>query len=548
MTWRAEDPQGNEAGKIQWEIVKYTRGRGLDVGCGGTKAFPHFIGVDNGADIHLFGARFRPDVWVTDGTDLGIFASESVDFVFSSHMLEHVPPEKVVACLKEWLRVIKTGGYLVMYLPDENLYPKVGEPGANPDHKWNVSYVQLVEYMKKAGNWDLVDWQRRDQGYEYSLYTVFQKKDKGHVFSCNNPKPAKTAAVVRYGAYGDILQASSIFAGLKAQGYHVTVYCSPPGSDVILHDPNIDEFYFQDKDQVPNQALGQFWDYHSKKYDKWVNLSESAEGTLLALPGRFMHQVPPVMRHRMLDENYLQFQHETAGLPHVPMVKFFSTDAERQWAKGVRSRMTDFVIVWSLAGSSVHKTWPWVDNIIASILLEFPQVSFVLVGGDAAVLLEQGWFKVGDDAMPLKNEAGRKVQVEPRVHPMSGDWSIRETMAFCEQADMVIGPETGVLNGVSHLSMPKVVFLSHSSEKNLTRDWENTHTLWSANTVCPGRGNNEAPACHQLHYGWDHCKQALAEDGQPMGIAQCQADITAEMAHRVIWHALTGALAPEKAA
>ena len=549
MVWKADDPEGNESGKIRWELVKWTRGRGLDVGCGPNKAFPHMIGVDNGADTQLFGIQFKPDVWIDDAADLRLFGTDSMDFVFSSHVLEHIPFDNVVKCLKEWLRVIKIGGYLVMYLPDETLYPKVGEPGANPDHKWNVSYKLLVELMEKAGCWDLVEWQRRDQDREYSLFFVFQKKAKGHTFSCAKPKlQVKRAAVVRYGAFGDIVQASSVFAGLKQQGYHVTAYCSPPGSDVILHDPNVDEFYYQDKDQVPNHALSAFWDYHKTKYDKWVNLSESAEGTLLALPGRFLHGVPPKLRHKLADVNYLELQHDAAGIPHNPQVKFYPTAEEKAWAHTLRQTMGDYVIVWSLAGSSVHKTWPYVDHIIAALLLEFPTLHVVLVGGPAAVLLEQGWFKVGDDGQPLRDEQKRKIPVDPRVHPVSGDWSIRQTMAFSQIADCVIGPETGVLNAVSHDDNAKVVFLSHSSNENLTRDWNNTHVLWAANTHCPGRGANEAPACHQLHYGWDHCKNAVGEDGKPSGIAQCQMDITPEYAHKVIWHVITEGLKADKAA
>jgi len=548
MVWKADDPQGNESGKVRWELVKWTRGRGLDVGCGPNKAFPHMIGVDNGADIQLFGHQFKPDVWIDDAADLRLFGTESMDYVFSSHVLEHIPFDNVVKCLKEWLRVIKVNGYLVMYLPDETLYPKVGEPGANPDHKWNVSYQLMIELMEKAGHWDLVDWQLRDGGTEYSLFFVFQKKAKGHTFSCTNPKPTKTAAVVRYGAYGDIVQASSVFKGLKDQGYHVTVYCSPPGSDVILHDPNVDAFYYQDRDQVPNHALGHFWDYHKAKYDKWVNLSESAEGTLLALPGRFLHGTPPKLRHKLANFNYLELQHDAAGIPHKPQVHFYATPDEVSWARSLRKKMGNCVIVWSLAGSSVHKTWPFVDNMIASFLLEFPDLHFVLVGGPPAVLLEQGWFKVGEDGQPLRDEAKRKIQVDPRVHPMSGDWTIRETMAFSQVADIVIGPETGVLNAVSHEPNAKVVFLSHSSNENLTRDWDNTHVLWAENTVCKGRGNNEAPACHQLHYGWDHCTQTKNEKGEWSGLAQCQMDIKPEHAHRVIWHVITEALEADKAA
>ena len=54
MVWRAEDPQGNEAAKVKWDIIPYTRGIVLDLGCGPHKAFPHFIGVDSGKDSERY--------------------------------------------------------------------------------------------------------------------------------------------------------------------------------------------------------------------------------------------------------------------------------------------------------------------------------------------------------------------------------------------------------------------------------------------------------------------------------------------------------------
>ena len=548
MVWRREDPQGDEAGKIRWELVKWTRGRGLDIGCGPQKAFPHFIGVDNNIDASLFGIQARPDVWIEDAQDLRLFASEQYDFAFSSHLLEHIPFENVVKTLKEWLRVIKIGGYLILYLPDETLYPKVGEEGANIDHKWNVSYAKVVDLMQKAGHWDLVDWQRRDQDREYSLFFVFQKKDRGHAFTCaKSPPKALRAAVVRYGAYGDLVQASSVCAGLKRQGYHVTMFCSNPAADVIKHDPNIDEFYYQEINQVPNAALTQFWEYHKPKYDKWVQLSESVEGQLLSIPDRAPHGWSPAARHRLMNHNYLEMMHEVAGVPHVPRAHFYPTPAEIEWAKAERARIGGrHVIVWALSGSSVHKKWPWVDNVIMAMLNEFPDVNFVLVGGPDCVLLEQGWFKV-NDGEPVRDDNGRRVVAEPRVQPRAGDWSIRETLAFCQIADAVVGPETGVLNSVSCEPMPKVVFLSHSTDENLTRDWVETHVITSEVTDCPGRGKAEAPACHQLHYNWNHCKNAIAPDGEPSGVAQCMWDIPAEHVVRVLWHVINGLKSAEAA-
>lgn len=500
MVWRAEDPQGNESAKIKWELVPYTRGSVLDLGAGMWKAFPHFTSVDNG-DHAKFGHQISPDLRVDTCAKLERLASGSWDAVFSSHLLEHIPYGEVPAALAEWLRVIKPSGYLILYVPDEDEYPKVGEPHANPEHKWNVNYQRVVDAMPESG-WDLVDFQKRNQDQEYSLFFVFQKRKGKPAFSYRNEKPTKTAAVVRYGAFGDLLQASSIFAGLKKQGFHVTLYTSPPGSEVITNDPNIDRIILQDKDQVPNHELGQFWEAIAKKYERFINLSESVEGTLLALPGRMNHSWPKEIRHKRLNENYLEFQHELAGVPHDPQVKFYPTLDEKAWARQQRERMGEFVVLWSLAGSSVHKTWPHLDAIIARLMVAYEHVEVVLVGGPDCVILEQGWEK------------------EKRVHLRSGKWSIRQSLAFAQLADIVVGPETGVLNSVACLDMPKVIFLSHSTEKNLTRDWVNTTSLHSTPDCYP---------CHILHYGWKHCHRDDAT-----GTAICQVQITPEMA----WNAI----------
>ena len=100
MVWRPDGPQGNEAAKIAHLIVPYTRGRGLDIGCGPNKTFPHFIGVDNLDHVRKFSSwePFPVDV-DCDAEDLALFADDSLDFVFSSHLLEHI--EDTVATLRE---------------------------------------------------------------------------------------------------------------------------------------------------------------------------------------------------------------------------------------------------------------------------------------------------------------------------------------------------------------------------------------------------------------------------------------------------------------
>ena len=61
--------------------------------------------------------------------------NESYDFVYSSHTLEHMNDPAV--SLKNWWRVVKTGGYLIIFLPHRYLYEKKKTRPSrwNPDHK-----------------------------------------------------------------------------------------------------------------------------------------------------------------------------------------------------------------------------------------------------------------------------------------------------------------------------------------------------------------------------------------------------------------------------
>lgn len=503
MSWKQDQGYTAESKKIVWEVAPYLRGRGVDIGAGTFKVLPQAISIDNCFDNKYLGGNYiQPNLRVDTAERLDMLASQSFDWVYSSHLLEHLnTPEKA---LKEWWRILRVGGRLVLYLPHEDLYPKVGEPGSNPDHKHDLNEEKVIKWMEEVGFWDLLRCEKRDQDDEYSFLLVFQKRDfKKFSYSFEKPRPAKTACVVRYGAFGDMIMASGVLAGLKDQGYHITLFCSPPGSDVILHDPNIDEIVLFDKDQVPNLDLGNFWNWQKKKFDKWVNLSESVEGTFLALQGRIQHSWTPALRHRLMNFNYVEFAHLTASVPHRPeKVKFYATAEEKAWAHKTRQKMGQFVIVWSLAGSSPHKTWAGLDNIIASVLTTDPRWHIVLVGGGEAQLLQAGWEK------------------EPRVHKMCNMWSMRESLSFLAESDIIIGPETGVLNAASQLDAIKILFLSHSTHENLSRDWKNTIAMSSENTSCPGRGENEAPACHQLHHNYDFCKQHSS------GVAQCQADIS----------------------
>lgn len=84
----------------------------------------------------------------------------SFDFVFSSHCLEHLrdPAEG----LRNWFRVLKPGGHLVLTVPDEDLYEQGVWPSTyNRDHKhaftivkpksWCSASINLLELARELG-------------------------------------------------------------------------------------------------------------------------------------------------------------------------------------------------------------------------------------------------------------------------------------------------------------------------------------------------------------------------------------------------------------
>ncbi len=319
-------------------------------------------------------------------------------------------------------------------------------------------------------------------------------------FSHKEPRPEKKAAVLRYGAFGDAILASSILPALKAQGYHITFYCTPRTQDVLRHDPHIDAWYVQDTDQVPNQLLGEFWANEKKKFDKFINLSESVEGTLLSLPGRPNHSWPINLRRKMMDVSYTDFTHDLADVPRDPKPMFYATAEEKAWAKKERAKFGgDMLIMYSLAGSSVHKVWPYQDQLFARILIKYPDARIVTVGDDLSQMLEIGWEK------------------EPRVICKSGKYTIRESMGLLAECDVVIGPETGMLNAAGHMPMRKILFLSHSSANNLAKYWANTISLEPQKTPCW--------PCNKMHYSFEHCHRS-----EETGTALCAANISLDQA------------------
>jgi SAM-dependent methyltransferase len=92
----------------------------LNVGCGyplRQKLHPHFHGPE-WREIRLdLDPAVRPDI-VCSITDMAPVPADAVDGIWSSHNLEHLQRHEVPAALKEFFRVLKPYGFLLLTLPD----------------------------------------------------------------------------------------------------------------------------------------------------------------------------------------------------------------------------------------------------------------------------------------------------------------------------------------------------------------------------------------------------------------------------------------------
>ncbi len=112
---------------------KYFVGNGVDIGCG-----PDPLSKDVWTNIE----RVVPyDFAQGDANTCSNLRDDSFDFVYSSHCLEHMHDPYVA--FENWLRICKSGGYIIVALPHEIFYEKCQWPSRyNGDHKtsWTLEW------------------------------------------------------------------------------------------------------------------------------------------------------------------------------------------------------------------------------------------------------------------------------------------------------------------------------------------------------------------------------------------------------------------------
>lgn len=125
--------------------TRYFVGHGIDIGAGPD-------GLGQYAELFPLMRSCRDwDIQDGDAQYLVGLGNESLDFVHSSHCLEHmVDPREA---LSHWLRVLRPGGHLIVTIPDEDIYEQGRFPSTwNSDHKWTFTLHKTQSWSPRSIN------------------------------------------------------------------------------------------------------------------------------------------------------------------------------------------------------------------------------------------------------------------------------------------------------------------------------------------------------------------------------------------------------------
>jgi ADP-heptose:LPS heptosyltransferase len=232
----------------------------------------------------------------------------------------------------------------------------------------------------------------------------------------------------------------------------------------------------QEPNLIPAKALDEYWADISRGYDKVINLSETLECKFLFVPDRqdsgYYYPIEQ-RRERSGNTSYYDYVLNHAGYFDIvsPRPELFPTKIEEAMGQYFRAKYRhNFIILWALAGSSLHKCYPFGEQVALEFLNRHKDAITITVGDDLCRLIE--WD-------------------HPRAEKKSAVWDIRSSMLVTKHVDLVISPETGILNASGCYATPKIGLLTHSNKTNLCKHFSNDYSMQAEIDCAP---------CHRMIY------------------------------------------------
>ena len=138
-----ETSKASSRRQADWKFVnRYFVGDGIDIGCGEDPLDPEWFPL-----MHCV-QRFDQEDGDANKID-EFLPAESFDFVYASNVLEHM--DDPMDALRRWLTILRSGGHMIVTVPDEDIYEQEVFPSL-----WNDGHKHTFTISKNGSSWSPV--------------------------------------------------------------------------------------------------------------------------------------------------------------------------------------------------------------------------------------------------------------------------------------------------------------------------------------------------------------------------------------------------------
>jgi SAM-dependent methyltransferase len=158
-------------------ITRYFVGNGIDIGAGEDGLSHYTTFFPKMANVRIW------DWGDGDAQYMQNVPNDSYDFIISSHCLEHIVDPYIA--MQNWIRILKPQGYMIITVPDEDIYEQKNWPSRyNGDHKtswtiqkthsWSPVSINCTDFFRKFPELSILKLELLDANFDYSKMDIDQ--------------------------------------------------------------------------------------------------------------------------------------------------------------------------------------------------------------------------------------------------------------------------------------------------------------------------------------------------------------------------------------
>lgn len=158
----------------------YLKGNGVDIGSGGWPVVPNAIQIELPADkFAWYNQRPIPETieWQGDMFNLP-FKDDTLDFIYSSHLIEDFSQNDWRVMFTEWKRCLKRSGYMVILVPEVTRWAAAIARGQGPNCQHFAPEPSLGDLSRAAmavGMGVVEERLTSIDEFDYSIMGIFRK-------------------------------------------------------------------------------------------------------------------------------------------------------------------------------------------------------------------------------------------------------------------------------------------------------------------------------------------------------------------------------------